>query len=107
MKMPVSKEQFVTTAKRVLSYATIIGALVLGFSVGRYTQNFPPKKEVVSNPYAKAFASDEISIAVNEANELMLVERKTGKYIVYSDEIGMTIFRMYTNRIYQNAKSND
>ena len=93
--------------KTVLNYAVIIGALVLGFAVGRYTSDFPPQKEVVVNPYQKAFTPGEISIAVNEANELMLIERKTGKYVMYSDQIGMTIFRMYTNRIYQNGKSNE
>ena len=107
MKMPINKEQFLTTMKTVLNYAVIIGALVLGFAVGRYTSDFPPKKEVVVNPYQKAFTPGEISIAVNEANELMLIERKTGKYVMYSDQIGMTIFRMYTNRIYQNGKSNE
>lgn len=101
--MPVSKEQLITTAKKVFSYVIVIGALVLGFAIGRYTQNYPPKTEVADNPYSKAFQPDEISIAVNESNELMLIERKTGKYIVYSDAIGMTIFKMYTNRIYQDA----
>jgi hypothetical protein len=103
MKMPVSKEQFVTTMKRVINYVILVGALVLGFFIGRYTQNYPPKEVVEVNPYSKAFAPSEISIAVNDANELMMIERNTGKYVVYSDSVGMTIFKMYTNRIYQNA----
>jgi hypothetical protein len=107
MKMPISKEQFLTTAKTVFGYVVVIGALVLGFFIGRWTSDFPPKKEVAVNPYQKAYAPSEISIAVNESNELMLIDRKTGKYVMYSDQIGMTIFRMYTNRIYQNGKSND
>ena len=107
MKMPVNKEKLLATMKTVFSYVLVIGALVLGFVIGRWTSDFPPKKEVAVNPYQKAFAPDEISIAVNESNELMLIERKTGKYVMYSNEVGMTIFRMYTNRIYQNAKSND
>jgi hypothetical protein len=32
-----------------------------------------------------------------------MIERKTGKYIVYSDAIGQTIFGMYANRIHQEA----
>jgi len=107
MKMPVSKQQFIATAKTVFGYAIVIGALVLGFAIGRFTQNYPPEATVAENPYSKAFSSDEISIAVNESNELMLIERKTGKYVVYSDSIGMTIFKMYTNRIYQNANDGE
>ena len=103
MKMPVSKEQFVTTMKKLISYAIVVGALVLGFAIGRYTQNYPPDVKPETNPYSKAFAPKEISIAVNDANELMMIERATGKYVVYSDSVGMTIFKMYTTRIYQNA----
>lgn len=63
------------------------------------------KKEVVkeTNPYAHAFSPNEISIAVNESNELIMIERATGKYIVYSDTIGQTIFGMYANRIHQEV----
>jgi hypothetical protein len=89
---------------RIFSYAIVVGALLTGFAIGRYTQDYPPKETVQSNPYAKAFSPKEISIAVNDANELMLIERQTGDYVTYSDSIGMTIFKMYTNRIYQNAK---
>jgi hypothetical protein len=106
MKMPISKEQFAAGFKKFLNYAIVIGALVIGFQIGRKAESYSPK-EGDSNPYSKAFSPQEISIAVNEGNELILIERKTGKYIVYSDEIGMTIFKMYTNRIYQDAKSND
>jgi hypothetical protein len=40
---------------------------------------------------------------VNESNELIMIERSTGKYIVYSDKIGQTIFGMYANRIHQEV----
>jgi hypothetical protein len=32
-----------------------------------------------------------------------MIERATGDYIVYSDEIGQTIFGMYANRIHQEV----
>lgn len=57
------------------------------------------------NPYAHAFSPEEISIAVNESNELIMIERATGKYIVYSDKIGQTIFGMYANRIHQEVNA--
>ena len=34
-----------------------------------------------------------------------MVERATGEYIVYSDEIGQTIFGMYANRIHQEVNA--
>jgi hypothetical protein len=34
-----------------------------------------------------------------------MIERATGKYIVYSDTIGQTIFGMYANRIRQEVNA--
>jgi hypothetical protein len=107
MRMPISKEQFVAGFKKSMNYAIIIGGLAIGFQIGRYVEKNQKSVKEETNPYSKAFSPEEISIAVNEGNELILIERKTGKYIVYSDQIGMTIFKMYTNRIYQDAKGNE
>lgn len=86
--------------KKAGSYSIIGIALVGGFFIGRY---YKTDKVEETNPYAHAFDPNEISIAVNESNELIIIERETGNYIVYSDEVGMTVFKMYTNRIYQQA----
>lgn len=105
MKTVVKKEQVIEVAKKVFSYLIIVGALGAGFFVGRFTQTYPPSEE--SNPYQDIHSITNISIAVNESNELMLINRKTGEYQMYSDSIGMAIFKMYSNRIYQNASSNE
>jgi hypothetical protein len=105
MKSVLNKEKLVEFSKKLLNYGVICGALVAGFGLGKYYASHEPKP--TDNPYSHAFSPEEISIAVNESNELILIERKTGKYIVYSDEIGMTVFKMYTNRIYQNANENE
>ena len=103
MKFNFDREKVVTGIKSVLSYVFIVAALLIGFTVGRYTQDYPPKKETVHNPYATPLKSSEVSIAVDESNNLMIIERSTGKYVMYSDEVGMSVFKMYTNRIYQNV----
>jgi hypothetical protein len=91
---------------------TLKPALNIVFVVYIYTASFKlvsmyqaSKKEDVKviNPYSHAFSPEEISIAVNESNELIMIERSTGKYIVYSDQIGQTIFGMYANRIHQEV----
>ena len=104
MKSVMNKELILLTLKKVVSYGVIIGALLLGFIIGRYIQNYPPKE---SNSYLNIHSSSNVSIAVNEGNELMLIDRASGNYQMYSDSIGMTIFKMYSNRIYQNANVNE
>jgi hypothetical protein len=84
---------------------TVIAGVAIAttsFKLGAKYGN-PKEMEAKENPYAHAFAPSEISIAVNESNELIMIERATGDYIVYSDTIGQTIFSMYANRIHQEV----
>ncbi len=105
MKTVVNKEKVIAFAKKAFTYAIIVGALVIGFFIGK---KFPsPNHHIQDNPYSHAYDENEVSIAVNESNELLVIDRKTGKYTIYSDKIGMTVFKMYTNRIYQNATSHE
>jgi hypothetical protein len=105
MKTVLNKEKVMAFAKKAFTYAVIVGALVIGFFIGK---KFPSTdRKIQDNPYSHAYDTNEVSIAVNESNELLVFDRKTGKYIIYSDGIGMTVFKMYTNRIYQNANSHE
>ncbi len=88
--------------KNALSIIAAASIATASFKLGAKYGN-PEKKEITENPYAHAFSPEEISIAVNESNELIMIERATGKYIVYSDQIGQTIFGMYANRIHQEV----
>lgn len=90
--------------KNVLSIIVAASIATASFKLGAKYGN-PEKKEIAENPYAHAFSPEEISIAVNESNELIMIERATGKYIVYSDMIGETIFGMYANRIKQEVNA--
>lgn len=107
MKFNFDKEKVMNTVKGIFSYALIVVALILGFTIGRYTQNYPPKETKSENPYSTPLKPEEVSIAVDEQNNLLVIQKKTGDYIVYSNEIGVSIFKMYTNRIYQNATENE
>jgi len=101
MKTVLNKEKVIALAKKAFTYAIIVGALVIGFFIGKKfpSNNLNPQ----SNLYSHAYNENEVSIAVNESNELLIFDKKTGKYIIYSDGIGMIVFKMYTNRIYQKA----
>lgn len=90
--------------KNVLSGIVVASIATASFKLGAKYGN-PEKKEIAENPYAHAYSPKEISIAVNESNELIMIERATGEYIVYSDTIGQTIFGMYANRIRQEVNA--
>lgn len=89
--------------KPIVNIVILVSVATAAFKLGQTYQSSKKEEVTVSNPYAHAFSPEEISIAVNESNELIMIERATGKYIVYSDKIGQTIFGMYANRIHQEV----
>jgi hypothetical protein len=105
--MKIERETIMNLLKPTMNVIILVAVGTAMFSLGSAYQNHKVKEQAkVENPYAHAYSPEEISIAVNESNELIMIERATGKYIVYSDEIGQTIFGMYANRIRQEI-SND
>lgn len=104
--MNINKETILKIVKPALNVVIIVSVATASFKLGGMYQTSKKVKVKTENPYSHAFSPEEISIAVNEANELIMIERATGEYIVYSDQIGQTIFGMYANRIHQEANAN-
>jgi len=105
MNLRVTKENLMPLAKKIGGYVLISLLVILSFYAGRKTSSYPPRELAkIKNPYSHAFDKHEISIAVNENNELLLIEKKTGEYVLYSNSIGNTIFEMYANKIYNESK---
>ena len=105
--MKISKETIAKNIKSLSQYVMILIALISGFIIGKFHYKLEQVKEDTTNPFNHVRNIKNISIAVNEHNELMLINKNTGNYQIYSDSIGMSIFRMYSNRIYQNIKSHE
>lgn len=101
--MKITQESILKVVKPALNVIIIVSVGIAGFQSGNMYQASKKEDVKAKNPYAHAFSPEEISIAVNESNELIMIERSTGDYIVYSDQIGKTIFGMYANRIHQEA----
>jgi hypothetical protein len=102
--MKINQEKVMNLLKPAMNLIIVAAVGTLMFRLGAAYQNRENKENAkIENPYAHAFSPEEISIAVNESNELIMIERATGDYIVYSDQIGQTIFGMYANRIHQEA----
>jgi hypothetical protein len=101
--MNITREKVMNLLKPAMNLVIVAAVGTVMFRLGIAYQNNKNKETKVENPYAHAYSPEEISIAVNESNELIMIERATGKYIVYSDQIGQTIFGMYANRIHQEA----
>ena len=89
--------------KQTGHYGTFVLVLLIGFFIGYKFHKLAPTP-TKQNPYSKVYTPNDISIAVNESNDLLLIYKKTGEYMIYSDSIGNCIFKMYANKIYQEHK---
>lgn len=105
----MDKKQFLTVALEKLSaFAKKLGnllmlviALVAGFFIGYYYWVMTNKVDKSQWDNVKPLTTT--SVAINERNELLIIDRKTGIYSIYQDSIGMVIFNLYANRIYKQA----
>lgn len=82
-----------------LKVSVIILALIAGF-VGhgiyiRYKEGAP--REQAMQPTRNETAT---SVAINERNEVIIINRETGEYQVFSQPVGQMIFDLYSKQYY-------
>jgi hypothetical protein len=97
-KYSIDWVKVINAMKKVANYTFLLLVLTSGFFIGRISHDILPKVE--SKPTMKFHKN--ISIAVNESNQMLIIDKKTGKYEMFEDSVGVTIFKVYANRIYTN-----
>jgi hypothetical protein len=88
-------------AKKLGNLLMLVIALVAGFFIGYYYWVMTNKVDKTQWDNIKPLTTT--SVAINERNELLVIDRKTGIYSIYQDSVGMVIFNLYANRIYKQA----
>ena len=87
--------------KRLGTVAVLASALIAGFCIGYYYELALNK--VKGEAWREAKTLKNTSVAVNEKEDLLIIDRKTGGYTIYSDSIGRVIFNIYAQKAYANA----
>ncbi len=95
-------------AKKFLKETTqtliLFGTLTLGWIICDQTYEFRHKQEKV-NPYTNIYSPKQVSVAIDETENLLLIMKSTGEYTAFNDSIGQSIFKMYAKRMYHEVKS--
>lgn len=99
--MEITKTKIANSAKKLGNYLLIIGMLVIGIFIGRSSANMFTEEVKVEKPKIRSVS--DVSIAINESNDILLIDKSTGNYEMFSDSIGLTIFRMYVGKIKSTA----
>jgi hypothetical protein len=103
--MNFNLELFKEKAKNVLHHSIRIAIIILTFFIGItahyiYVEMRKPSDviEVPSHQEVKTLQST--SIAINERDELLIINRADGTYEIYQDSVGRAIFNLYAGKIY-------
>ena len=89
------KEKFKLFFNRFMNIIIVVTTLTAGFGMGYYFQELKMKPKAVN----ETILNREVRIAVDSEDKLILMDKKTGQYSIYSDSVGRTIFRMYASKI--------
>jgi hypothetical protein len=85
-------------AKKLGNLLVLIIALFAGGVIGYYYHHFSKSKNSINIEDVKTI--EATSVAINERGELLIIDRKSGKYVLYDDSVGTAIFSMYANKMY-------
>lgn len=89
---------------KTLMYCVIGIAIVSSFFLGRFSENYKSLNEEINVVKVK---KEQVNIAVDENNHLIIIDNKTGNYTIYQDSIGHTIFKLYARNIWTDHTSDD
>lgn len=101
MKIEKLKSFFTELGK----YSVITVVIIASFFLGKYYDAFQTEKVVEKVVITKVDKSS-VNIAIDESNNLMVINKKTGDYVIYQDSIGNSIFKLYAKNIWAQHTSN-
>lgn len=90
--------------KNVLSYLIVIVAVIASFIVG-FTYHKLTSKTVVSKKEIVKVKKQDVTIAIDEHHNLIMINDNTGDYVVYEDSVGNVIFKLYAANVWSQHSS--
>lgn len=93
--MKLNKEIIQKFVNRFMNITIVTSTLIAGFGLGYYFNELKVKPKAVN----ETILNKEVRIAIDSEDKLIMMDRKTGGYTIYSDSIGRIIFKMYATKI--------
>ena len=82
----------------ILTITVALSAFFLGYYYPKIKQTIVGEQKTFIVPKT----SSEITVSVTDRGELMVMDRRTGKFEIYEETVGLNIFKAYGVRITQN-----
>lgn len=106
-KFVETMEKFKTKLKNIFNQVFWVLMVVLGigagFAVGYYYEVINPTEV---KQVSTVVNRNEITLAMDEYERLLVIDKQTGEYTVYADSIGKSIFNLYARKIWSSTQPN-
>lgn len=89
--------------KQFLLYVIFVLSLGLGYVIGYYYFAF--KNSLLNDKYKVSVVhNSETNLAIDEHNNLLIIDKESGNYKIYEDSIGFKIFNLYAKNLWSTSK---
>jgi hypothetical protein len=97
--MNMNNENLKAIGKKAFNVIWAVCLLICGFFIGHYSYIV---RGYNTEPKAVKKTTKDVSVAINESNEVLIIDRATGRFETYSDSVGTNIFKLYAAKMYQS-----
>lgn len=96
------KSYALTTSKKIGSILIIIISLGCGFTIGYY-YNLLSGRLADTNQFKHINTITETSVAINEKNQILIMDRNNGTFKIYDESVGDAIALKMLNKAYMST----
>ena len=100
MKMENIKQRLTQIWKQLSLYTIIAITLTVGICIGYYYDFI---KNSLTRNKPSSVKREEVTLAIDERNNLLIVKKSDGSYTTYQDSVGYMIFNLYAKNIWGQA----
>jgi|LakMenEpi03Aug12_release.lakeMendotaPanAssembly.Ray.scaffolds.fasta_scaffold03660_12 hypothetical protein len=95
--MKIKLESVKIVLKKIFYYFVFIISFVLTYYLGFFSKKMQMFNE--SKPPYTTIYKKNVTLAMDEYDNLLIIDKLTGNYVLYEDSVGKSIFIMYANKV--------
>lgn len=100
------KEKVVELFKKSLIYFILVFSCLASFAIGYFYKTMNTKTVECKTEVVRV-KKGQVNLAIDQNNNLIMINLQTGNYTIYEDSIGKTIFSLYAKNVWgQHTKIN-
>jgi hypothetical protein len=88
--------------KPVGNWTLFIVSITAAFFVGYYYPTLQKSLNEEPKKFIQPRTQERTSVSVTDRGELLIIDRESGKFDVYEESVGLSVFKAYGTRITSN-----